>query len=248
MVAMFLGHGSPMNAIEDNVYTRAWKTLGQQYKPKAILMISAHWLTDGLKVQTAHKPQKINDMSGFPQSLYDMSYPVSGDPILSQRVMDLVGAKEDNSWGIDHGAWSILVHMYPDADVPVVQMSLDKNLSPLAMYEIGKKLSVLRDEGYMIIGSGNVVHSFRYMNSSGPMPFAVEFDKKIETFITSHQYNQVIDYHLIKDYDKSFQTSEHFDPLLYILGGSENNKISVLNQGVEFGAFSMTSYIFKRAD
>jgi len=244
---LFIGHGSPMNAIENNEYTNAWSELGKLFKPKGILMISAHWVTDGTKVQTVSKPKKIDDMYGFPKALYDLKYPVSGDIDLSHQVMDLVGAEEDNSWGIDHGAWSILVHMYPKADVPVVQMSLDKNLSPKEMFEMGRKLKVLNEKGYSIIGSGNVVHSFKYMNMTEPQPFAVEFDHVIEKYVKANDSDKVINYHLIDDYDKSFQTSEHFDPLIYVLGASEGSEVEVFNRGVEMGAFSMTSYILKRA-
>lgn len=250
MVTLFLGHGSPMNAIEDNAYTLNWSSLGQTYKPKGILMISAHWETDGTKIQTTSKPKKIDDMYGFPKALYDLDYPVSGDLDLSHQVMDLVGAEADDSWGIDHGAWSILVHMYPDADIPVVQMSVDKNLSPKEKFQMGKKLSGLRDQGYMIIGSGNVVHSFKNadMSIKGALPFARTFDETVEELILNQAYEELFSYKSIEGADKSFETTEHFDPLLYILGASEGDEVEVFNKDYDYGAFSMTSYKFKRAD
>ncbi|MCH4887171.1 dioxygenase [Acidaminobacter sp. JC074] len=243
MVAMFLGHGSPMNAIEENDFTKVWKMLGQKYHPKGILMISAHWVTNGTKIQSAMHPKKIDDMYGFPKELYDLKYPVTGDSYLTKRVIELIGAEIDDSWGIDHGAWSILAHMYPNADIPLVQMSLDKNLSPSDMFEIGKKLGQLREEGYMIIGSGNVVHSFKHIKDD-PVSFALDFDNEIENMIKSHNYEGIINYHLIDNQKKAFQTSEHFDPLLYVIGASVSNKIDIYNKKVVYEAFSMTSYVF----
>lgn len=247
MPVMFVGHGSPMNAVEDNEYTKQWKRLGGQYKPKGILMISGHWVTDGTKVQSTITPKKIDDMYGFPKALYELKYPVTGDQLLTSKVIQLTGAEIDDSWGIDHGAWSVLVHMYPEANVPMVQMSLDQNLSPREHYELGKKLASLQDEGYLVIGSGNVVHSFKYMdlkNEDG-LPFAIHFDDVIEQAILSYKHDICIDYQKITDADKAVPTTEHYDPLLYILGMA-GEKITVFNKSVIFGGFSMTGYVFEK--
>jgi 4,5-DOPA dioxygenase extradiol len=247
MPVMFIGHGSPMNAIEDNVYSNEWKCIGKLYKPKGILMISAHWETAGTRIQSAKFPKKIDDMYGFPKELYDLKYPVSGDEYLTKRVIELTGADIDDNWGIDHGAWSILVHMFPDADVPVVQMSVNKELSNQEKYDLGNKLRVLREDGYMIIGSGNVVHSFKYMNMSGKSAdFAITFDDAIEEAIKSGNQEKCIDYEKLSGAFESVPTSEHYDPLLYILGAAEDDVIEIFNKDIVYGAFSMTSYIFSR--
>lgn len=249
MPVMFIGHGSPMNAIENNEFTEQWQLIGKRYEPKGILMISAHWETIGTRVQSVKYPKKIDDMSGFPRELYDLKYPVSGDAYLTKRVIELTGADIDDNWGIDHGAWSILVHMFPDADVPVVQMSVNKNLSNQEKYELGKKLSILRKEGYMILGSGNVVHSFKHMKMSGEAEdFAIAFDDAVEQAILSNDFYKCIDYENLSGAFESVPTSEHYDPLLYVLGASEDDVIEVFNKKIVYGAFSMTSYIFSRID
>lgn len=243
--AIFLGHGSPMNAILNNAFTREWQDLGKRFKPRAILMISAHWETHGSKIQKTEVPKKINDMGGFPRELYELEYPVKGSFDLSDKVMTLLNAEVDNSWGIDHGAWSILVHMYPEADIPVVQLSLDKNLSAKQHYEIGKALRSLRDEGFMIIGSGNVVHSFQYMNASDDqVAFAQVFDTYIKEAILTGDHDAVINYTDSPAAPKAVPSKEHFDPLLYVLGAGISDPVEVINNKIVFGSFSMTSYIF----
>lgn len=241
--AIFIGHGSPMNAVEDNTFTNQWKKLGKRFTPKAILVISAHWVTDGAKIQQSKDLKKINDMSGFPGALYDLKYPAKGSIDLSQKILNQIkSVTVDNTWGIDHGVWSILAHMYPKANIPIVQLSLDKNLSPQAHYELGKQLCFLRDEGIMIIGSGNVVHSFKYMNSYND--FALEFDELIRLSITNRDYTTCVNYTDLEHAKKAVPSSEHYDPLLYILGASDNSSVEVFNNQIVFGSFSMTSYLF----
>lgn len=247
MPVMFMGHGSPMNAIEDNQITRTWKAIGQRFKPKAILMVSGHWFTDKTYVQASVEPDKINDMYGFPKALYDIEYPVKGDLDLSRWLVDRVSAELNDQWGIDHGAWSILVHMFPEADIPVVQLSVNKTLSPEDHYKLGRMLRPLRDEGVLILGSGNVVHSFKYGDFSmeGGHPWAVAFDQIIEASILEGNHSQVIQYHALADANKAVPTSDHFDPLLYVLGATyEEDAIEIHNKIFQYGGFSMTSYIF----
>lgn len=246
---MFIGHGSPMNAIENNEYTRVWRNLGERFKPQAIIVISGHWFTDGIRTQSVMEPEKINDMYGFPEELYQLRYPVSGDKDLTEQLLKLLpGTQIDDTWGIDHGAWSILVHMYPEADVPVVQLSVNREASPAIQYEVGQKLKDLRDQGYMIIGSGNVVHNLREMDfrSSDPRPWAKSFDDHVESWIQEGLYEKVIDYLSFGQEAKaSVPTPEHFYPLLSILGAAEDNdQLEVFNKAVELGSVSMTSYLF----
>jgi 4,5-DOPA dioxygenase extradiol len=243
-VSLFIGHGSPMNALEDNVYTREWKSLGK-YKPKAILAISAHWETEGLKVQSTKNPIKINDMYGFPQALYDLDYPVEGCSWLTDRVLELVDATVDDSWGIDHGIWSILVHAYPGADIPVVQLSLNKAFSLEQHLELAKSLRILRDEGVMILASGNIVHSFKGMSSSTEVhEWAITFDDSVEHALMTHSLDKLINYQNLPGGKKSVPTIEHFLPILYFAGTLyEEEKIEVFNKGYVMASFSMTSYV-----
>lgn len=250
MPAIFVGHGSPMLAIEDNDYTREWKAIGKQFKPKAILVISAHWYTSGNRTQDEPKPKKIDDMYGFPKALYDLEYPVNGDQALTDEVEKLLGDEVvvDNSWGIDHGSWAVLVHMYPDVDIPIVQLSVDGTKSPKEQFELGQKLSVLRDRGYMILGSGNVVHNLRRIdpNTKGAFDWASDFDDYIEKAIRDRDYKRCIDYLAFGEASRlSVPTPDHFYPLLNILGAvKEEDKLTVFNKGYDMGSLSMTGYLF----
>jgi 4,5-DOPA dioxygenase extradiol len=236
-----------MNAIEDNVMTKTWSDLGKKYNPKSILMISAHWETDETYVQSAERPLKINDMGGFPEALYELEYPVKGDLDLSKEVRDLLGIEFDDTWGIDHGTWSILTHMYPKADVPVVQLSLNSRLSAKDYYDIGETLKPLRDNGVMIMGSGNVVHSFRGMDPSSkePTEWALAFDEAIREAILKREIDRLMNYLDLEGAVRAVPTKEHLNPLFYILGASdETDQVTVLNQYYPFSSFSMTSYVF----
>lgn len=250
MPVVFAGHGSPMNAIEDNVYSQAWKVLGQTLpRPKAILAISAHWYTRGSRFQSDENPPLIYDFYGFPKALYEVKYPVKGDSALTQRLGDLLGdkAQVDDSWGIDHGTWSVLRAMYPEGDVPIVQLSIDRNLTMADYFAIGETLKPLKEEGILIFGSGNIVHSFEYVNFSmaGGYPWAEAFDSYIHDRILAADYESVVHYDKEgPDYRKAFQTLEHYAPLIFVLGAADpEGPVQVFNRSVAMGSMSMTGYV-----
>lgn len=252
MPAIFIGHGSPINAIEDNEYTRNWRKVANEFpKPKAILAISAHWYTEGTRITDDAEPKMIYDMYGFPDELYQLVYRPKGMPQLAHITRDFVktDVKIDNSWGIDHGVWSILCKMYPDADIPVYELSIDSKASAETHFKIGQQISVLREKGVLILGSGNVVHNLSRLNFeiNGGYPWAVEFDNYIKDKIIKKQYGDVIDYKTAgKSSNLAFFTPEHFYPLLYVLGASnEDDKLSIFNDTCTGGSLSMTGYLFK---
>lgn len=252
MPILFVGHGSPMNAIEDNKYTEGWENIVKEIpKPKAILAISAHWYTHGTRITDSEQPKMVYDMYGFPEELYEIVYGAKGSPELAHKVKESIGdfTQIDNTWGIDHGAWSVLHRMYPKADIPVLQLSVNADLSAEEHFEIGKKLNTLREEGVLIFGSGNVVHNLPMvewdMEEKG-FGWAEEFDNYIKQNILKKDYKKVINYELAgESANLSFQTPDHYYPLLYILGASdENDKITVFNDSCTMGSLSMTSYLF----
>lgn len=250
MPAIFVGHGSPMMALEQNIYTEQWKTIGQKFNPKAILVISAHWFTSGIRTQDEIKPKKINDMYGFPEALYNMEYPAIGNKTLTEKILQLLGndVKVDNSWGIDHGSWSVLVHMYPKGDIPVVQLSIDRTKTPQEQFQVGQRISSLRDQGYMILGSGNIVHNLRRIDPTLKEPFswASSFDDYIEEAIRNKDYDKCINYLDFGEASRlSVPTPDHFYPLLSVLGTvNEEDQLTVFNKGYDMGSLSMTGYIF----
>lgn len=251
MPVLFIGHGSPMNAIEDNEFSRAWTALGKTLeKPKAILSVSAHWFTRGTKVNDSPTPSMIYDMYGFPDELYALKYPAPGSPELAYRARNLIGdfVTIDNNWGIDHGTWSVLHRMFPEADIPVVQLSVNATLSPAEHYEIGQKLRALRNEGVLILGSGNVVHNLSRVDwrMNDGQPWAQEFDQYIHRAITSGRHQDVIDYANVGESAQlSVPSIDHFAPLLYVLGASDaEDKVRVVNADCTLGSMSMTSYVF----
>lgn len=253
MPVLFVGHGSPMNAIEDNEYAKAWAAAGKQIgKPDVILSLSAHWYTRGIKTSDLETPKQVYDMYGFPDELYHVSYPVKGSPETARRIADLAGPslKVDNSWGIDHGTWSVLCHMFPEADIPVIQMSIDANSGAEAHYELGRKLAPLREEGVLIFGSGNVVHNLSRVNwnqNGGGEPWALEFDRYIRDSILKGDHQSVIHFEQAGAPAKAaVPTPDHFLPLLYTLGASRTeDKITVFSESCTMGSLSMTSYLFE---
>ncbi len=224
MPVLFVGHGSPMNAIEDNEFSRAWSEAGKELsRPKAILCISAHWETDGTQVTAMDKPRTIYDFYGFPPELYEKTYPSPGSPKLAQRVRELAGMAEilpDLTWGLDHGAWSVLSRLFPDADIPVIQLSLDIHKSPQEHYDLGRKLQVLRDEGVLIVGSGNIVHNLRLVVfEDTAFEWAVEFDEKVRQWILEDDHEPIIHYEKQgRSAQLAINSAEHYKPLLYTLG------------------------------
>lgn len=252
MPALFVGHGSPMNAIESNEYSKNWARLGKQLKkPEVILSISAHWYTSGTRINNAAAPRMVYDMYGFPDELYRVKYHAKGSPETAYHLKSLLGdaVEIDNSWGIDHGTWSVLKHMYPEADIPVLQLSVDYNSDAPVHYRIGQELASLRRNGVLILGSGNVVHNLQKVNwdMREGYSWAEEFDGYIKENILKGDHSGVLHYELAGDSSRlAFFTPEHFYPLLYVLGASDQeDKITVFNNSCLMGALSMTGYLFE---
>ncbi len=246
MPLVFVGHGSPMNAIDDNKFSREWTKMGQELpRPKAILMVSAHWVDEATLVTGDEDPKKINDFYGFPEELYQKRYPVKGDVKLAKKIEELTGAKLDSNWGIDHGTWSVLCRMYPKADVPVIQMSLDENITPREHWELAKKLVGLREEGFLIMGSGNVVHNLGMMQwIDEGFEWAVEFDKNIKQLIIKNDFDKLINYEELENWQKAIPTNEHYLPMLYVLAlKNEEEKVDFRCEKVTMGSMSMRSWI-----
>ncbi|NLB43127.1 MAG: 4,5-DOPA dioxygenase extradiol [Clostridiales bacterium] len=253
MPVVFIGHGSPMNAIEDNDYTKNWRKIAERIpKPKAIISFSAHWFTEGTRIMNEENPKTIYDMYGFPKELYEIVYNVPGSPELAKLSKEAITRETqyDNSWGIDHGTWSVLVHMYPEKDIPLFQISVDAFASPEAHYQVGKDLSHLRDEGVLLFGTGNIVHNLRlvdwHMSNKG-FDWAYEFDDFIYDNIVNRNHEKVLAYKQLGETAKlAVPSTDHFDPLLYILGASsEEDEITSFNKSCELGSLTMTSYLFE---
>jgi len=329
MPVLFVGHGSPMNAIEDNPFSRTWRELGKLFdstatasapvapatsgpaatasapepvapaaataaapapvapaapaapvaprytQPKAILMISAHWFTGGTLIMANERPGMIYDMYGFPRPLYEIEYPAPGAPELAEIIHQLLqkpdnqtgraaapGAQLSTSWGFDHGGWSVLVHLFPKADIPVLQLSVDRAAAPAEKFAIGQALKPLRDQGVLIIGSGNIVHNVGLVQFGleGGKPWADAFDLAVKEAITQRRFGEVVDYPTITTMQPGFThiatfassnparlavpTTDHFDPLLYVLGAADDqDPITVFNEARVFGSLSMTGYL-----
>lgn len=253
MPAVFIGHGSPMNAIEDNVFTGQWETLGKKLpRPDVILSVSAHWFTKGTRVSDTEDPKMIYDMYGFPEELYKVVYKAKGAPFFANLARDTIKSREvtvDNSWGTDHGTWSVLCRMYPEADIPVFQLSVDRLAAPGEHYAIGRALRSLRDRGVMVLGSGNVVHNLARIQwgMDGGYPWAAEFDAYIKENILNRKDDNVMGYQKAGPAAAmAFTALDHFAPLLYVLGASEEEeRVTVLNDACVLGSLSMTSYLFE---
>jgi 4,5-DOPA dioxygenase extradiol len=253
MPILFLGHGSPMNAIEENEFVEGWRTVGKTLpKPNAILCVSAHWETDGTYVTAMEKPKTIHDFGGFPQKLFNVQYLAPGSPKLAKDTKNIVKKTEvglDEKWGLDHGCWSVISRLYPNADVPVVQMSLDYNQAAQYHYELALELASLRKKGILIVGSGNMVHNLRMvawdkLNAAEyGYDWAIEASEKMKKYILNGDYKQLINYKSQgKAFDLAIPTPEHFLPLLYILAlKEENEKVSLFNDKAVAGSLTMTS-------
>ncbi len=250
MPAIFFGHGNPMNTLAHNAYTEAWRKLGASVpKPKAILAISAHWVTRGTAVTAMTRPKTIHDFGGFPQALYDIQYPAPGDPGLARRVRERlapVQVQMDESWGLDHGTWSVLAHAFPAADIPVVQLSMDGTKPARFHYELGRQLAPLRDEGVLIVGSGNVVHNLMLMQASeGGRPFdwAKRFNEQVRAALSARDHLTLVNYdRLGEDARLSVPTNEHYLPLLYIAAlQSDAESVAFPVDGYEAGSLGMLS-------
>ncbi|SFN05655.1 4,5-DOPA dioxygenase extradiol [Izhakiella capsodis] len=252
MPALFIGHGNPMNVLEENTFTQSWRQLGDTLpRPKAILAVSAHWYTRSTAVTAMEQPRTIHDFGGFPQALFDTYYRAPGSPALAKQVAALLAPLPvtlDQEWGFDHGSWGVLIKMYPHADIPVVQISVDATKPPLWHYELGKKLSALRDQGVMIVASGNVVHNLRMLQWQGDnqaWPWALSFNQFVRDNLN---WQGVADQHPLVNFMQhewaalANPTPEHFLPLLYVLGCRQpDESVTVLVDGNVMAALSMLS-------
>jgi 4,5-DOPA dioxygenase extradiol len=252
MPAVFLGHGSPMNTLAHNRYTAAWRKLGRELpRPKAILAVSAHWYIRGIAVTAMQTPRTIHDFGGFPQALFDVRYPAPGDPALAERVRELLSplpVELDRSWGLDHGTWSVLAHVYPDADIPVVQLAIDATRPASFHYELAAKLRPLREEGVLILGSGNVVHNLRVIDWKENAPgydWAQRFDGQVRDHLARADHVPLIEYERFGDDARmAVPTAEHYLPLLYVIGlQEEGEKIEFPVDGLQNGSISMLSAV-----
>jgi 4,5-DOPA dioxygenase extradiol len=245
---IFFGHGSPMNAIEKNKYTEVWKKIGEEIpRPKAILAISAHWYVDGSFVTSNQNQKTIYDFYGFPPELYAVKYDVKGDVDLAEKICKLIPEiKLNNSWGIDHGTWSVLKHVYPNADIPVLQLSINRNKNAQYHYDLAKKLNFLRDENILIIGSGNIVHNLGMINwqTKTPYDWAIKFNNQIREILLNNNHQALINYNTVENYKLSIPTPEHFLPTIYIAAlQRQNEKISIFNDEIDLGSISMMGFM-----
>lgn len=253
MPVLFLGHGSPMNAIEENEFVQGFKNIANEIsKPKAILCISAHWETKGTFITAMQNPPTIHDFSGFPKELFEVQYPASGNPELAKQTKELITKTEvglDENWGLDHGTWSVVKHLYPKADVPIIQLSLDYTQNPQFHYDLTKQLKPLRERGVLIIGSGNIVHNlgkveWRRLNETFGYDWAIEANEKIKKYILDGNHKDLINFRSQgKAFDLAIPTPEHFLPLLYALALKENiDPVKIFNDKPVAGALTMTSF------
>ena len=251
MPAIFFGHGNPMNALLNNVYTEGWRRIGQQTpKPKAILAISAHWFVPQTGVTISTAPRTIHDFGGFPRELYLVRYSAPGDPDLARRVAKMLAplpVNLDSSWGLDHGSWSVLRHAYPDADIPVVQLSIDETQPSSFHFDIGRKLAPLREEGVLIVGSGNLVHNLHAYAWGRHMPdpydWAVTFENTAKEIMLAGDFNPLLHYERLgREALLSIPTPDHYFPLLYVIATRQNGeRITFPVHGVDGGSISMLS-------
>src|SRR5918993_4046893 len=250
MPVIFFGHGNPLNAIRQNGYTQGWAKIGASIpRPKAILCVSAHWYFPATAVTGMPQPRTIHDFGGFPRELYQVEYPAPGSPDMARRVRELLSAVpvgfDEKSWGLDHGTWSVLCHVFPEADIPVVQLSIDETKPPAFHYELAKNLSPLRDEGVLVIGSGNLVHNLHTYawgaHSVEPFDWAVRFEMQARRLLVAHDHAPLIDYESLgPDAHLAVPTPDHYLPLLYVIAGCRgDDEISFPVEGIDGGSVSM---------
>lgn len=252
MPVLFLGHGNPMNAIQDNEFVQGFRHIGTEItKPNAILCVSAHWETRGTFVTAMENPPTIHDFGGFPKELFDVQYPAPGSPELAEETKALIKKTEvglDDKWGLDHGAWSVIKHLYPNADIPIIQMSLDYYQTPKYHYELAQELKSLREKGVLIVGSGNMVHNlkmvaWKHLNETYGFDWALEANEKMKQFILNDDHQSLINFSRQgKEFQLAIPTPEHYLPLLYSLAlKDKNDTISLFNDKHVGGSLSMTS-------
>jgi 4,5-DOPA dioxygenase extradiol len=249
MPAIFFGHGNPMNALHDNAWTRGWEGIGRSIpKPTAIVSISAHWYIPMTAVTTMESPRTIHDFGGFPRELFEIQYPAPGSPEVALRIRQLIGdlvLPDHHHWGLDHGTWSVLCHVFPGADIPVIQLSIDETQTPAWHYEVGKLLAPLRDEGVLVIGSGDLVHNLHTYawgkNDADPFDWAVEFEEHARNLIQAGDHVPLINYEALgRSAQLSIPTPDHYLPLLYILAlQREGDPVTFPVEGFDGGSVSM---------
>jgi len=254
MPVLFVGHGSPMNIVEDNAWSRGFSHLSALVpKPRAIVAVSAHWFVPGVRVTAANRPETIHDFYGFPPELYVIDYPAPGDPALARHVVELLGDKRaalDSEWGLDHGAWSVLRHMFPAADFPVVQLGIDSDLSPTVHFKLGRALAPLRNEGVLLLASGNIVHNLRYtfthLDDPTTPDWAADFDNDIARAVQEHDDDFLIRAISSDSGRMAHPTPDHYLPLLYAAGAADNtDSISFPITGFDLGSLSMRAVLFR---
>lgn len=246
MPAIFFGHGNPMNALQRNQWTEGWASIGSSLpRPRGIVCISAHWYLPATLVTAMDAPRTIHDFGGFPSELYQVKYPAPGDTELAHRVQELLPVDLDYSWGLDHGTWSVLAHVYPEADVPVVQLSIDETQPARFHFDLGRRLAALRDEEILIVGSGNLVHNLHTyawgMHMPEPYDWAVRFETHARELMISGNFEPLIDYESLgRDANLAIPTPDHYLPLLYVLGARrDEDEITFPVEGVDGGSVSM---------
>jgi 4,5-DOPA dioxygenase extradiol len=249
MPLFFFGHGNPMNALDDNAYTRGWRKIGSEMpRPKAVVCVSAHWYPPATLVTAMERPRTIHDFGGFPRPLFELQYPAPGAPELATRVAELLGPTEvgqDAEWGLDHGTWSVLCHVFPDADVPVIQVSMDETLPASEHYALGRRLAPLRDEGVLVMGSGNLVHNLHTYawgrHVPEPFDWAVRFEAFAREQMVAGDHEPLIGYERLgRDAQLSAPTPDHYLPLLYVLGAQQpGDRVTFPVEGIDGGSVSM---------
>ena len=257
MPVLFLGHGSPMNAIEENEFVQGFRTIAKEIPtPKAIICVSAHWETNGTLVTAMENPRTIHDFGGFPRELYEVQYPAKGNPQLASEVKNAVQTTSielDNSWGLDHGSWSVVKHLYPNSEIPIIQLSLNFNKTPQQHYELGKKLAVFRQKGILIVGSGNMVHNLglvawnKINRPEYGYDWAIEANERMKLYMKNHDHESLINYKKLGTaFTNAIPSPDHYLPLLYSLAlQGKKDQISIFNDKVIGGSLSMASIIIK---
>ena len=251
MPAIFFGHGNPMNALLRNEWTEGWAAIGKSLvRPRGVLCISAHWYLPGTLVTAMTAPRTIHDFGGFPRELYQVRYPAPGDPELARRVQEILAplpVELDNSWGLDHGTWSVLMHVFPEADIPIVQLSIDETQPAAFHFELGKRLAPLRDEGVLIAGSGNLVHNLHTYawgrHVPEPYDWAVRFETAARDMMTKGEFDPLVNYETLgRDALLAIPTPDHYLPLLYVIGAKrKEDEVTFPVEGVDGGSISMLS-------
>jgi 4,5-DOPA dioxygenase extradiol len=249
MPAIFFGHGNPLNALQRNVYTLGWESIGKETpKPRAVLCISAHWYVPETAVTAMDTPRTIHDFGGFPRELYEVKYPAPGSPEVAERVASLLApipVGRDHGWGLDHGAWSVLCHVFPQAEVPVVQLSIDETKAPAFHYQVGQRLAPLRDEEVLIIGSGNLVHNLHAYawgrHPVEPFDWTVRFEERVRELLLAGDHGPLVEYETLgRDAMLSVPTPDHYLPLLYVIAlQRKGEQITFPVEGVDGGSISM---------